>query len=65
MCITSIVWCFSGSTDKVLPQEGDSGFDLLEVFPWKCNTDLQDEQGSFIAGVEDDWFEMTFNISLS
>lgn len=50
---------------KYCHKRGTQAFGLLEEIPWKCNTDLQHEHGNFTAGVEDDWFEVTFNISLS
>lgn len=49
---------------KYCHKRGTQAFDFLEVVPWKRNTDLQDGHGNFIAPVEDDWFEMTFSISL-
>lgn len=62
--LPSLYGAFLAALIKYCHKRGSQAFDLLEVIPWKSNADLQDGHGNFIAGVEDDWFEMTFNISL-
>lgn len=61
VCIVSV---FLAALITYCHKRGTYAFDLQEMVPRVHNTDLQDERGNFIAGLEDDLFYMTFKINL-